>query len=292
LANNISIWVQASRPKTLPAATAPVLLGVSLAFHDGQFSLLPAAATMLAALLIQIGTNLANDLFDFLKGADTEERVGPTRVTQAGLLSPGQVRNGTIIVFALAVIIGFYLAFIGGWPIVWIGLASIAAGVAYTGGPYPLGYHGWGDIFVLLFFGLIAVPGTFYLQTGFVSLDSILLGVAMGAVSTAILVVNNLRDIDTDAKTGKKTLAVRFGALFVRIEYLLMLIIAYLIPVFLSIRWANDLAIYLVFFSFPVAVRMCVEVWTKNGVELFPILGGTARVLMLYSLLLALGMVL
>jgi len=290
--NSLSIWIQASRPKTLPAAIAPVLLGVALAFHDGYFRLFPALATMTAALLIQIGTNLANDLFDFLKGTDTEERIGPTRVTQSGLLSISKVKTGTILVFSLSVLVGFYLALIGGWPIVWIGLASIAAGIAYTGGPYPLGYHGWGDVFVIIFFGLIAVPGTYYLQTGSINVDSILLGAAMGAVSTAILVVNNLRDIETDAKTGKRTLAVRFGSLFVRIEYLMMMMVAYSVPVFLSIRWKNDLAVYLVFFSLPVAVRMCLEVWTKNGVELFPILGGTARVLMLYSILLTLGMIL
>jgi len=290
--SNFKIWLLASRPKTLPAAIAPVLLGIALAIHEGQLNRSVAVVTLLAALLIQIGTNLANDLFDFLKGTDTEERVGPTRATQAGLITPSEMKRGTAVTFGLAILLGFYLAWTGGWPIVWIGLASIAAGLAYTGGPYPLGYHGWGDAFVMLFFGLIAVPGTYYLQTGRVTGDSLLLGVAMGAMSTAILVVNNLRDIETDAKTGKRTLAVRLGKTFSRLEYTTLLFAAYLIPTLLAVRWGNHLALYLVYFSTPTAVKMTISMWSLEGAELFPILGGTARLLMFYSCLLALGMIL
>ncbi len=290
--SKVRIWLLAFRPKTLPAAIAPVLLGVSLAVHDGRFLWPVALVTLLAALLIQIGTNLANDLFDFLKGTDTEERVGPTRATQAGLITPHEMKRGTAVTFGLAILLGFYLAWVGGWPIVWIGLASIAAGVAYTGGPYPLGYHGWGDVFVMLFFGLIAVPGTYYLQTGRVTGDSLLLGVAMGAMSTAILVVNNLRDIETDAKTGKRTLAVRLGKTFSRLEYTTLLFAAYLIPTLLAVRWGNHLALYLVYFSLPVGIRLGISVWMLEGAELFPILGDTARLLMFYSVLVALGMIL
>lgn len=290
--NKTNIWIQASRPKTLPAAIAPVLLGVALAVHDGHLRWFVGIMTLAAALLIQIGTNLANDLFDFLKGTDTEERIGPTRVTQAGLLSTTEVRNGTIFTFGFAVVIGFYLAWVGGWPIVWIGLASIIAGIAYTGGPYPLGYHGWADIFVILFFGLIAVPGTYYLQTNAVSTEAFLIGFAMGAMSTAILVVNNLRDINTDAKAGKKSLAVRFGKRFTRWEYTLMMISAYIIPVIISVLWKHDLALYLVLFSLPVAVRAVLFIWTLEEAALNPMLGRTSHLMMLYSILLTLGLIL
>lgn len=288
----IKFWILASRPKTLPAAIAPVMLGVGLAIHDGILEWLIGLITLIAALLIQIGTNLANDLFDFLNGTDTSERIGPVRVTQSGLLSTSQVRNGMIITFCLALVAGIFLVYIGGWPIVWIGLASIAAGIAYTGGPYPLGYHGWGDIFVILFFGLIAVPGTYYLQTGMISSESLLVGLAMGTFSTAILVVNNLRDVETDTKTGKRTLVVRWGVYFGRLEYSFMMMIAYFIPALLAVTWNNDLSMYLYLFSIPVAVKMILSVWTLEGKELFPILGGTARVMMLYSILFVLGLIL
>ena len=162
-------WLLAVRVKTLPAAISPVILGSALAFHDGSFYLLICAMTLLAAVLIQIGTNFANDVFDFQKGTDREDRKGPLRVTHTGLIPPEKMIRAMWLTFALAICVGFYLAWIGGWPIVWIGLLSIAAGILYTGGPYPLGYHGWGDIFVFIFFGLIAVPGTYYLQIGVIS---------------------------------------------------------------------------------------------------------------------------
>ena len=159
-------WLLAARLKTLPAAISPVILGSALAFHDGTCYLFICLMTLLAAMLIQIGTNFANDVFDFQKGTDREDRLGPLRVTQMGLISPGKMKRAMWLTFAMAICIGSYLAWIGGWPIVWIGLVSIAAGILYTGGPFPLGYHGWGDVFVFIFFGLIAVPGTYYLQLG------------------------------------------------------------------------------------------------------------------------------
>ena len=182
---------------------------------------------MLAAVLIQIGTNFANDAYDYLSGADNIERVGPTRVTSSGLLTANNVLRAMWIIFSLSICVGFYLAYVGGWPIVVIGLLSILSGVAYTGGPYPLGYNGLGDIFVFVFFGLIAVPGTYYLQTNYVSSESILLGIISGAFSTSILIVNNIRDIELDQKSGKKTLAVKFGKLFCQIEYVIMLFFAF-----------------------------------------------------------------
>ena len=153
-------WLLAARLHTLPAAISPVILGCALAFHDGSFHLLICAMTLLAAMLIQVGANIANDVFDFQKGSDREDRLGPIRVTQSGLISPEKMKKAMWLTFALAICVGFYLAFIGGWPIVLIGLASIAAGIAYTGGPYPLGYHGWGDIFVFIFFPLCFAPFT------------------------------------------------------------------------------------------------------------------------------------
>ena len=223
-------WLLAARLKTLPAAISPVILGSALAFHDEAFHVLISMMTLLAAVLIQIGTNFANDIFDFQKGADREDRLGPIRVTQAGLISPKKMKSGMWLIFSLAICVGFYLVNIGGWPIVLIGLASIISGIIYTGGPYPLGYHGWGDLFVFVFFGLFAVSGTYYLQIGEVSFLSILMGMAMGMLANAILVVNNLRDVDADKVSGKKTMAVRFGKLFSKVQYVVLMLIPFLLP--------------------------------------------------------------
>ena len=223
-------WFLAARLKTLPAAISPVILGCALAFHDGFFHIFICAMTLLAAVLIQIGANFANDVFDFQKGADRGDRLGPTRVTQTGLISIEKMKKAIWFTFALAICVGFYLTIIGGWPIVWIGLASIAAGIAYTGGPYPLGYHGWGDVFVFIFFGLIAVPGTYYLQTGTVNELSFWMGAVIGMLSTAILVVNNIRDADMDKLSKKNTLAVRFGKKFSKIQYSILMLIPFLMP--------------------------------------------------------------
>lgn len=292
MSGSFKYYLLAVRPKTLPAAAAPVILGLALAVDTGHFRLVPALATLCAALLIQIGTNYANDLFDYLKGTDTDDRIGPTRVTQAGLLSEKQVRNATIIIFSAALLLGAYLAWLGGWPIIIIGLTSILFGILYTGGPFPLGYLGLGDLFVFIYFGLIAVAGTYYLQTGTVSEASLLLGAAAGALSTAILTANNLRDIRTDKDTGKRTLAVRFGATFTRLEYTAMILLAYLVPVVLYLFWKSNLTLFLPVFSLPPAIRCLIDVWSLEGGDLNPLLGQTGRLLMLYSLMLALGFIL
>jgi 1,4-dihydroxy-2-naphthoate octaprenyltransferase len=215
----IQIWVMASRPKTLGAAFAPVLIGTVLAYGDGKLHALSAACALLGALLIQIGTNFANDYFDFVKGTDTEKRVGPTRVTQAGLVSPATMKRAMTIVFALVFVPGAYIMYRGGWPLFAIGVISIALGVLYTGGPFPLGYLGLGDILVLIFFGPIAVGGTYYIQALDLNRDVIVAGFAPGLISVGLLTINNLRDIDGDAKSGKRTLAVRFGREFAKFEY-------------------------------------------------------------------------
>ena len=284
-------WVLASRLKTLPAAISPVLVGVSLAIHDGEFQPFIAFMTLLAAVLIQIGANFANDVYDFLNGSDREDRLGPTRATQSGLISPEDMKKGMWLVFTLAICVGFYLAYIGGWPIVWIGLASIVSAIAYTGGPYPLGYHGWGDIFVFVFFGIIAVPGTYYLQSGFVSYDSILFGIPLGALSTAILIVNNLRDADTDVKSGKRTLAVRFGKSFVKIEYIVMMIIAFTIPIYILQFW-DEFSLYIILFLLPISIQHIQSLYTKTGLSLNLVLANTAKFLFHFSILLSIGLIL
>ena len=284
-------WVLASRLKTLPAAISPVLVGVSLAIHDGEFQPFIAFMTLLAAVLIQIGANFANDVYDFLNGSDREDRLGPTRATQSGLIPPEDMKKGMWLVFGLAICAGFYLAYIGGWPIVWIGLASIASAIAYTGGPYPLGYHGWGDILVFVFFGIIAVPGTYYLQSGFVSYDSMLFGIPLGALSTAILIVNNLRDADTDVKSGKRTLAVRFGKSFVKIEYIVMMIIAFTIPIYILQFW-DEFSLYIILFLLPISIQHIQSLYTKTGSSLNLVLANTAKFLFHFSILLSIGLIL
>jgi 1,4-dihydroxy-2-naphthoate octaprenyltransferase len=284
-------WVLASRLKTLTAAISPVLVGVSLAIHDGEFQLFIAFMTLLAAVLIQIGANFANDVYDFLNGSDREDRLGPTRATQSGLIPPEDMKKGMWLVFSLAICVGFYLASIGGWSIVWIGLASIASAIAYTGGPYPLGYHGWGDVLVFVFFGIIAVPGTYYLQSGFVSYDSILFGIPLGALSTAILIVNNLRDADTDIKSGKRTLAVRFGKTFVKIEYIIMMVVAFAIPIYILQFW-DELSLYIILFLLPISIRLIQSLYNETGISLNPVLVNTAQFLFHFSILLSIGLIL
>ncbi len=284
-------WILASRLKTLPAAISPVLVGVSLAIHDGEFKPFIAFMTLLAAVLIQIGANFANDVYDFLKGSDREDRLGPTRATQSGLIPPENMKKGMGLVFAMAICVGFYLASIGGWPIVWIGLASIASAIAYTGGPYPLGYHGWGDVFVFIFFGIIAVPGTYYLQSGIVSYDSILLGIPLGALSTAILIVNNLRDADTDIKSDKRTLAVRLGKPFVKIEYIVMMVIAFATPIYILQFW-DEFSLYIILFLLPISIQHIQSLYTKTGEALNEVLVDTAKFLFHFSLLLSIGLIL
>lgn len=284
------IWLLASRPKTLPAAAVPVIVGAAVALSEGVFRWGPAGAALIAALLIQIGTNFANDVFDYQKGADTSDRLGPLRVTQAGLLKPNEVLFGTIVTFGLAAFIGLYLVWLGGWPILVIGLLSIAAGLAYTGGPFPFGYKGLGDLFVFIFFGPVAVCGTYYVQAESVSPVAYWASLPIGLLATAILVVNNLRDIDSDRQSGKKTLAVRLGATGARVEYILLLSGAYLVPVgmgLLNLQWAGSLLVWL---TFPLAVHQTRLVLTQKGRPLNQALAGTAQLELLYGILFSIGL--
>ncbi|MCC5025165.1 MAG: 1,4-dihydroxy-2-naphthoate polyprenyltransferase [Candidatus Synoicihabitans palmerolidicus] len=213
------IWWEAARPRTLPAAIAPVLVATALAWHDGTMHLGAAAICLTFALLIQIGTNYANDCFDFVKGADTKDRVGPRRAVAAGVIAPATMKRAIAAVFGAAFIVGLSLLPFGGWPLLVVGLTSIFSGIAYTGGPYPLAYNGWGDVFVFVFFGLVAVTATYFVQAGQVTPDAWILGAGIGALATNILVVNNYRDIATDRVAGKRTLAVRWGPTFAELQF-------------------------------------------------------------------------
>ncbi len=284
-------WVLAARPKTLAAAVAPVAVGTGLAAHDGVWAVLPATAALVGAILIQVATNLANDYYDFQRGGDTEERVGPTRVTQAGLIPPEAVFRAMLGTLGAAFAVGIYLVAVGGWPVVWIGLASLACAVLYTGGPFPLAYHGLGDLFVFVFFGLLAVGGTYWVQGLAWPGGAFLAGVAMGALNTAILVVNNLRDIETDAQADKRTLAVRLGVRGTQVEFLALLGLAAVTPV-VGIRvlgwpvWTLA-SLAALFLALPAARTVLTF---QHPRELFPALGQTARVVALYGVVLALGL--
>jgi len=288
----LQAWGLAIRPRTLPAAAAGVVMGSAVAWRDGFFRLDAALACLFAALLLQIGSNLANDVFDFERGTDTPERLGPTRVTQAGLLTPREVKAGMTVVFGAAALLGLYLAWLGGLPIVLIGIAAIISAIAYTGGPFPLGYHGLGDIFVFIFFGLAAVAGTYYVQAGSVSAAAWWMTIPPGLIITAILVVNNLRDIDNDRKGGKHTLAVRIGERATKIQYLICMVIAYLILPFAAwlgiISWFSLLA----WGSLPLAFRAMRMVFTQKGRPLNAALAGTGQTAFVFSVLFWVGIAL
>ncbi|MCK4632989.1 MAG: 1,4-dihydroxy-2-naphthoate polyprenyltransferase [candidate division Zixibacteria bacterium] len=286
----VSLWVLAARPKTLWAAVAPVMIGTALAYSDRSEFWLAALAALLGAVLIQIGTNFANDYFDYNKGADTSQRLGPVRVTQAGLVSPGTMKRATVIVFTMALLVGVYLVWRGGWPVVVIGLLSILFGVLYTAGPFPLAYNGLGEIFVLIFFGPVAVAGTYYVQALTITPEAIIAGLAPGLFSVAILAVNNLRDIVGDRASGKKTLAVRFGVRFARWEYATAVIVAVLVPLLLVLRQPDHRWALLSLFALPIAVPTVASVLRgTEGRALNDTLAVTGRLLLFFSVLFSIG---
>jgi len=282
----------ASRPKTLPAAASGVVTGIALTLRDGYFHLGPALAALFVALLLQIGSNLANDVYDYERGTDAGERYGPMRVTQAKLLTPTQVKLGMWAVFGLSALVGLYLAFVAGWVVILIGLAAILSAIAYTGGPFPLGYYGLGDLFVFIFFGVAAVAGTYFVQAGSVSASAWWMSLPVGWLIVDILVVNNLRDIAADRAAGKHTLAVRFGERGTRAQYIVLLLASYLILpvlVFFSILpWGSLLALL----SFPLGWRTWLVVRKQAGRPLNEALAGTGQTILVYSLLFFIGMLL
>jgi 1,4-dihydroxy-2-naphthoate polyprenyltransferase len=288
----LQTWVLAARVPTLPAAVVPVMVGTATAWSEGFFLGGPFVAALAAALLIQIGTNLANDYFDFRKGADTAERLGPVRITQSGLVPAETVRNATALTFGLAVLIGCYLTVVGGPPILVVGVLSIAAGLLYTGGPWPLAYHGLGDLTVFVFFGLVAVLGTAYLHTGTVGLPAVVYALPVATLVTAILVVNNLRDIATDRVAGKWTLAVRLGPRGTRIEYLVLLVAAYVVPPLAWLMLGAPRGFWLPWLTLPLAVRLVRVVFSQEGRPLNAALAGTGRLHLAFGVLWAVGIVL
>ena len=288
----LSAWLLAVRPKTLPAAISPVIVGTALAWTHGFFAPSPALAAASGALLLQVLSNFANDYFDFAKGADTGERLGPTRAVAAGLLSPRAMRWGMVAVAALAALVGVYLVIVGGWPILAVGAASLLAAVLYTGGPFPFGYHGLGDLFVFIFFGLVAVAGTYYVQAGALSTEVLVVAAPVGALITAILVVNNLRDIGTDAKAGKRTLAVMIGARNTQSQFVILLALAYAAPFLLWLGFERGPAVLLPLLSLPLAVKRAIDIYNATGSALNPLLGATAQLSLRYSLLLSIGLLL
>ncbi len=285
------LWLLAIRPKTLPAAVGPVAVGSAVAFSDGKFAFVPAFCCLLGAMLLQIGVNLANDYFDFKNNIDTEERLGPVRVTQSGLISPAEVKWGMIFCLFLAVLIFLYLAQAGGVPIVIIGTVSVLAALAYSGGPYPLASNGLGELFVFIFFGLVAVGGTYFIQAGRLSLLAMLAAVPPGMLITAIMVINNLRDIDTDRKAGKNTLAVILGRSRTITEFKLLLLLSYLVPPVMVLTGVAGALILLPLVTGPQAWQLAKRIGEEQGVELNALLAGTARLSLIYSLLFAAGLI-
>ena len=286
-------WLLASRPATLTAAFVPVAVGTAVAYSVEGFQLWPALAALFGAFAIQIGTNFANDVFDFKKGADTKERLGPTRAVEAGLLSPDAVMRGMIIAFGIATVFGVYLVYEAGIPIVVVGILSILSGIAYTGGPYPLAYNGLGDIFVFVFFGGVAVCGTCYVQMNTIPQLAWLASLPVGAIATAILVVNNVRDRHTDIKADKKTLIVRFGRRFGEVEYILLMLIAYLTPAAVYLAGKRQSAwVLLPLLSLPFALQLTVHLIKREGEPLNQTLAQTAKLLLVFGLLWAAGLTL
>ena len=285
-------WLLATRPATLWAGAVPVFVGAAIAHADDAGPTSSSVVALLGALFIQIATNLVNDYADFKKGADGPERLGPARATSQGWLSPREVLSGAVLTLALAGLVGIYLSTIGGLPILVLGLVSILCAVAYTSGPMPLAYVGLGDLFVIAFFGVAAVSGTYYLETGQVTMAPVIGGLAIGALATMILVVNNLRDRENDARVGKRTLAVRFGVRFTQAEYIFLCLAAYglvALGIIMGMfsRWTSIVGLTL-----PFAFLECRAILTKDGGALNPHLGGAARLELLFGVLFCVGVVL
>lgn len=287
---SLKIWLMAARPKTLAAGIAPVIMGTAMAFGDGIHHWPTAFVALFAAITIQIGTNLANDYFDFKKGADTEERIGPVRVTQAGLINPKSVKCAFIFVFCLSGLACIWLVLRAGWPIAVIGILSILAGILYTAGPRPLGYLGLGEVLVFIFFGPVAVGGTYYVQSFEINWAVILAGAAAGLLSSAILVVNNLRDINTDQRSGKMTLAVRFGRTFAQSEYFICIMAAALLPVVIYGITRDHIETLFAVVIPLLALKSIHTVYTKSdGPSLNQALADTGNLLLIFSIIFSVG---
>jgi 1,4-dihydroxy-2-naphthoate polyprenyltransferase len=290
---NSRLWILASRPRTLPAAIAPVLVGTALAAYEDEFHVLPFLAAMVGSTFIQIGTNLSNDYSDARRGADTEDRLGPVRVTAGGLMPPKHVLAGTYIAFGIAVAAGLYLAAVAGWELLVVGVASILAGVLYTGGPRPYGYEGLGELFVFVFFGIVAVVGSYYVQTEELRWEAFALAVPVGLLSSAILVVNNVRDIDTDRRAGKHTLAVKLGRERARVLFTAMVVLSFAAPVVILALGGLTPWLLITLAALPLGVPLIKTVSSRSdGPALNAALAGTGRLLAVFSVLLSAGVLL
>lgn len=291
--HSLKIWIDAARPQTLAAAFVPVCVGATLAVYHQNFAWKPSLVALLCAFLIQIGTNFANDYFDFKKGADTDDRIGFERATAKGLVSAQKMRNATLIVMGLAFLLGLYLVWHAGWVIFWLGVASLICGVLYTGGPFPLGYNGLGDLFVFIFFGIVAVMGTYYVNALEWTIDSFWASLFVGALSTNILVVNNLRDVEQDGPAGKNTLGVLFGEQVLRWEYLLMMLLALAIPPHFYFRLHYGIAIFLPYLILPLSAWLVFQIWTEEEKpKLNSLLEQTAQFMTAFGLLFSGGLLL
>ncbi len=286
----LRVWLMASRPRTLPAAVAPVLVGTALPATVGTFRVGVFAAALLGAIFIQIGTNLSNDYSDARRGADTEDRLGPVRVTAGGLVPPKQVLQGVYVAFGLAVLCGIYLIAESGWELLIIGVLSIAAGVLYTGGPRPYGYEGLGELFVFLFFGIVAVAGSTFAQVEEFPWEAFVLAVPVGLLASAILVVNNVRDLDTDRRVGKRTLAVRLGRARTRAMFAAMVYGAFLTAPLAILAAPLELWLFLPWLALPLAAKLVRTVRNHaDGPTLNGALGATGQLQLVFCVLLAAG---
>ena len=291
--SHLRLWLLAARPRTLPAAIAPVIVGTALALAQDDFRPLAFFAALVGSVFIQVGTNLSNDYSDARRGADTEDRLGPVRVTAGGLMPPQRVLVGTYLAFGIAVAAGAYLAAVAGWELLVVGAASIVAGVLYTGGPRPYGYEGLGELFVFLFFGLVAVTGSFYVQSEELTWEAFALSVPVGILAAAILVVNNVRDVDTDRRAGKRTLAVKLGRDRARDLFVAMLVVAFAVPLLIPLAGGLSWWLALTVPAWAFAPSLVRTVRTRaDGAALNGALAATGRLLAVFSLLLAAGVVL
>jgi 1,4-dihydroxy-2-naphthoate octaprenyltransferase len=287
------VWLMAARVRTLPAAIAPVLVGTSLAGYSGVFHPLRLLAALVGAIFIQIGTNLSNDYSDARRGADTEDRLGPVRVTAGGLVPPRRVLVATYLTFGVAVLAGVYLVVVAGWQLLLVGAASILAGVLYTGGPRPYGYEGFGELFVFLFFGIVAVAGSYFVQVKHLHWEAFALAVPVGLLAAAILVVNNIRDIRTDRGAGKKTLAVRLGRPRTRVLYAAMVYGAYVLAPVTWLFGPLELWVLLPALSLPIAIPLVRIVAARtDGPSLNAALAQTGILQLSFCMLLAAGVLL
>ncbi|MDP2037491.1 MAG: 1,4-dihydroxy-2-naphthoate polyprenyltransferase [Ignavibacteria bacterium] len=282
-------WILATRPRTLPAALVPVLVGSSIAIHDEMFKPLAAIVALVCAILIQIGTNFVNDLYDFLHGTDKKDRIGPKRVVTSGLISIPEMKLGIVFVFGLSFVLGMYLVHLAGWEILLLGIISILAGIAYTAGPFPLAYNGLGDIASFLFFGLIGTVGTYYVQANEISPFAFWSSIPVGALITNILVVNNYRDREEDQSNGKNTLAVLLGEKFARLQYVFFMIVSYAILFVVYFTYKSSIWVFLPLISLPLSVKLIKMIFTLRGRELNKTLELTAKLSALYGLLFAAG---